>query len=312
MTLAIAGCAALWQALCERRERKRFPPPGSLVDVGGHRLHAHIAGTGSPTVIFESGLGCPSLDWCLVQPEVAKFTATCSYDRAGIGWSQAAASPRLSHRVVGETHTLLRATGAAPPYVLVGHSAGGLLARVFAERFRDEVVGMVLVDASCEGQDAVLEATQPLRRRVQAEVGALRLRASPLLARLGVLRAINGGWTSPVPPSLVAQARALGMRGTAYDWVYGEMRQLPEWAVAASRAGTFGDMPLIVLTASRTPDLTDEVYAGWHRLQRDLTRLSSNASHIVAARAGHLIHLEEPELVTKSVKQVVDEARARQ
>src|SRR5262245_29608868 len=125
---------------------RAFAPPGCLVDVGGFRLHMNCAGRGTPAVILESALGGSCLSWSLVQPEVARFAHVCSYDRAGFGWSDAGPLPRTASRIADELRTLLDRAGIAPPFLLVGHSFGGLVMRIFARLHRDQVSGLVLVD----------------------------------------------------------------------------------------------------------------------------------------------------------------------
>jgi pimeloyl-ACP methyl ester carboxylesterase len=124
-----------------------------MVDVGGYRLHLYCTGEGSPTVILEAGGGNPWLSWYQVQPQVAQFTRVCSYDRAGLGWSDPSPKPRTTKVIADELHTLLHNAGITAPFVLVGHSLGGLDARMFASQYPSEAVGMVLVDSSHPDQD---------------------------------------------------------------------------------------------------------------------------------------------------------------
>ncbi len=126
---------------------------GRLINVGGLKMHIDCTGQGSPAVILESGLGDSYVSWRKVQPQVSKFTRVCSYDRAGIGFSDSSSQPRTSKVIAGELHALLRAADLAPAYVLVGHSMGGFDVRVFAGLYRSEVAGMVLVDSSHPDQD---------------------------------------------------------------------------------------------------------------------------------------------------------------
>ncbi len=149
-----------------------YPPPGQMVDVGGYRLHIHCQGEsrpGTPTVVLEAPNGEAGLVWAAVQPEVAKFTRVCAYDRAGLGWSERSPKPRTIANITDELAALLAGAGVKPPYVLVGNSIGGLYARAYAHRHPDQVTGMVLVDATHEEQElrfpaAIQRVTGRVRR----------------------------------------------------------------------------------------------------------------------------------------------------
>ena len=141
----VAG--AIYQAIGTWRDRWRFPPPGRFVRVNARRMHIYVTGQGTPTVVFESGMGASCLSWTLMQPQVAQFTRAVSYDRAGHGWSDPAPEPRTAQQIAQELHRLLDAIGVPGPYVLVGHSFGGYVNMAFANMYRNEVVGMVLVDS---------------------------------------------------------------------------------------------------------------------------------------------------------------------
>src|SRR5688572_8846736 len=147
-----AGAGASYQWLATRTELAATPPPGQLVDVGGHRLHLWCTGAGAPAVILESGLGGSSAGWGFVQPPIARFTRVCSYDRAGMGYSDPGPSPRTARRISDELATLIDRSRMDGPVVLVAASLGGLNVRVFASDHTDRVAGLVLVDASHEDQ----------------------------------------------------------------------------------------------------------------------------------------------------------------
>src|SRR5215475_394970 len=159
VALALAPLPALFapQAVTvapqSQPEQPPFPPPGRLVDVGGWRLHLNCTGearASQPTVILEAGLGDFSVEWSLVQPGVAKFARVCSYDRAGDGWSELGPHPRTLRQIVYELHTLLDKAGVKPPLVVVGHSYGGWLVRLYASTYPADVAGMVLVEAGAD------------------------------------------------------------------------------------------------------------------------------------------------------------------
>jgi pimeloyl-ACP methyl ester carboxylesterase len=148
----LAGVGAVYQAIAAQRDKSKCQPPGRLVDVGGHRLHINVMGQGTPAVVMDSGLSHSSLAWGWVQPKVAKFTRVCTYDRAGYGWSDPGPKPRTSQRISDELDRLLVNAGIDAPYIMVGHSSGGLNVRLYAIQHPEKVVGMVLVDAAHENQ----------------------------------------------------------------------------------------------------------------------------------------------------------------
>jgi pimeloyl-ACP methyl ester carboxylesterase len=184
--LVLAGL--IFQAIGSARDARRFPPPGQLVDVGGHRLHIYCMGEGTPAIVMDSGFPASSLSWTFLQPAVARFTHACSYDRAGLGWSDAGPmQPRSSRQIVEELRALLLNAGVEGPFVLVGHSFGTFTVRLYASTYPGDVVGMVLVDPI--HQNEWLEMTEAGARKL---AGAIRFsRYGVLLARLGVARLIS-------------------------------------------------------------------------------------------------------------------------
>jgi pimeloyl-ACP methyl ester carboxylesterase len=146
--LALAVIGAIYQVVATQIDQRAYPPPGEMVNVNGHLMHINCVGRGSPTVILESGLGNMSADWANIQPEVAKTTRVCSYDRAGTGWSEPGPTPRDPKQIAHELHTLLGKAGIDGPYVLVGQSFGGLYVRMYADLYPKEIAGMLLVDSS--------------------------------------------------------------------------------------------------------------------------------------------------------------------
>src|SRR5215210_3676363 len=182
--VALAATGATYQAVATAMDRQAYPAPGRLVDVGGYRLHIQCVGHGSPTVILESGLANISTDWAYVQPQVARETRACSYDRAGNGWSDRGPSPRDPHQIARELHSLLDKGAIPGPYVLVGQSFGGMYVRMFAAEYPDDVVGMVLVDASHPDMWARMPAAVVARNQPTARQRMLY----SVLTRLAFLR----------------------------------------------------------------------------------------------------------------------------
>src|SRR5215210_2904828 len=148
--LALAVVGAMYQSIATELAERAYPPPGGMVDVGGYSLHINCMGQGSPTVVLDAGSGAFSAQWVRVQQEVSDTTRVCAYDRAGMGLSEMGPAPRDAKQITSELHTLLSKAGIEGPYVLVGHSFGGMYMQTYAARYPDEVAGVVLVDSSTD------------------------------------------------------------------------------------------------------------------------------------------------------------------
>jgi pimeloyl-ACP methyl ester carboxylesterase len=283
-----------------------------MVDVGGHKLNFMSMGKGSPAVVFDSPLGASHLAWSLVQPEVARFTQACAYDRAGYGWSEPGPQPRTSSRAVQELHALLRNSGVKPPYILVGNSIGGLNVRMFAFRYPGEVAGLVLVDAAHEEQSARMP---PSTRLDPSFVRLLRL--FRLGARCGLLRLLNmpmgEGSSELLPSKLRPMARAAGFRNAWIDALYQEAigTEASFAEVRSARLALKGrpleDIPLMVLTRGEAEkDTADErkTWQIWLELHRELARESSRGEQEIVAGSGHFIQVDRPEAVIKAIRKL--------
>src|SRR5215208_1819844 len=246
LILLLAG--VVFQFVMTWIDERRYPAPGELVDVGGYSLHLYCTGEPrAPTVVMDSALGGTVLDWQLVQPEVAKFARVCTYDRAGMGWSEAGTQPRTSRQIVKELHTLLGNAGVEGPYVLVGHSFGGTNMQVYASQYPDEVAGMVLVDSALENEEAVT-----LTKSLQPSPVSLKILATIGVTRLPyTLARETPGQTSP---DLVEEQAAISSHRKDNFAVADETSSLEE-SFDENRAAPMwlGDKPLIVLTAGPPP-----------------------------------------------------------
>ena len=191
LVLGVILAGAIYESVSETADIRAYPPPGQMVDVGGYRLHINCTGEGSPTVVIESGWGDSSASWGWVQPEVAKTTRICTYDRAGMGWSEASPQPRTAREYAKELHTLLAKANEPGPYVLVGHSMGGFTVIVYAHDYPAEVSGLVLVDA----QD--LPTSDVATPQPAPKPGGTSLPS--LLARIGLVRLLAGPWRNRKP-----------------------------------------------------------------------------------------------------------------
>ena len=275
-------------------------PPGSLVSIGSHRLHIHCTGEGTPAVVFESGLGGTSLDWSKVQPAVSGFTRACSYDRAGYGWSEPGPLPRHAARIAAELDRLLVYASVPPPYVLVGHSFGGLAVRAFAARKEHRAVaGVVLVDAAHEDQ---------FRRMAAA---GLPVPAAPTGRTFVItnLRTVPTG----LPSSLKPLAQRLARAPKAVRTLYSELGRMRYSAFQIGSIRRPPEAPVVVLARARRPHATRTRAARldrvWLDLQRDLAKAMRNGSLQVVPGSGHYIHLDRPERVVTAIRAVVDAFR---
>ncbi len=283
------------QAVLSHLSLRNNPPPGSLVELNGRKVHVLCAGEGSPTVILEAGLPGSSLTWMSVFSEIAELTRVCAYDRPGYGWSQPTTSPRTAEIIVQELKVLLQTAEIEPPYILVGHSFGGLLMQLYATWFPNDVIGMVLVDSSHPDQ---AHRTLDLR-----EIDTISF-AMKTLGPLGLVRMLF-----PVPAgnpetrdvSVREQERKLLMTNRTLGTVTREMSDLRQsLQQVANSSPNFGSKPLVVLSeGQRRAEF-------WQTMQEDLSRLSTNSEWQVVDGAGHFIQHDQPAVVVDAVRRVIE------
>jgi pimeloyl-ACP methyl ester carboxylesterase len=309
------GLAALGILILDRR----YPPPGRMVSVGDHKLHLYCIGNGGPTVVIETGAGVNWGDWGLVVPKLAESTRVCVYDRAGYGWSEPGPEPRTALRAANELHELLTNAGISQPYVLVAHSFGGYIARVYAGRFGETLSGMVLVDTSHEDEPKP-EPGRPVSSRPPAPMFSRAGFRNWFLPEWGLLMDRYKGESA-----LSASSRSLpisfqrrlvvGHSSNAYEAVRHEVDSRPE-SEDETRAALFPKhVPLAVITAGHWTTPKDsstpppEVPAIHVELQSRLTRLSFCGKQIVAGSSGHMIQLDQPELIIDAVEEMIRHPR---
>jgi len=299
--LALAVIGAIYQAVATEIDQRTYSPPGEMVEVNGHRMHINCVGEGSPTVILEAANLGMSAHWIRVQQQLAQTTRVCAYDRAGLGWSERGPEPRDVSQISSELHTLLKGADTEGPYVLVGHSYGGLYARMYAARYSDEVAGLVLVDSSHPEQftrspegRAMYEQT----RRIGAVI--------PWLTRLGVIRLTNFYPAHPdLPPKQRAQIEAFNSSTRQVVTTVEEFRATPETNAQVRNTGSLGDKPLAVISAG-------EQSPGWLEMQDELATLSPNSIHRVVEGATHeslLYDKGDAQVTSAAIEQVVEAAR---
>jgi pimeloyl-ACP methyl ester carboxylesterase len=291
--LALLAAGAPYQGLAGLYDQFAYPPPGQMVDVNGTRLHLYCLGEGSPTVILEAGLGDNVLGWELVHARLAESTRVCAYDRPGLGWSEGLDRVVPSEEVAQILHTLLQEADIPGPYILVGHSMGGLHARSFARLYPAEVTGLVLVDSSHENQLNAAHADETI------EGILLPLKACQALAPFGVIRLVRAIASQPentlFPPGQARARLALQNRSDLCRVVANEYRAVRTDTAQPAPPASLGDLPLVVITAGI------RIQDRWQGLQDELAALSTNSTHIIAENSPHYVQFYQPELVIYAV-----------
>jgi pimeloyl-ACP methyl ester carboxylesterase len=267
---ALSALGGGYQTVRESIDRRMYRAPGQLVDVGGHRLHLLCVGSGTPTVVFESGLGEGAAYWGWISNAVARETKVCVYDRAGRGWSDPAAAAQDGIAVATDLHMLLDRGRVPGPFVLVGHSSGAAYVRIFAGRYPEQVAGMVLLDGQ-PGEAFESLPSFPVFYNVFRRVSALL----PSLARLGVGRLLYHADFESLPANARDMQRFTYSSARAARSLRDEFAELPTSLAQARSFQNLGDRPLVVVTAER------DAQAGWLPLQEKMATLSTNSSQRV-------------------------------
>lgn len=297
--LSIVGFPlSVTQLSLSKKEINRYNPPGQLVNIGTHKLHINASGQGSPTVILESGMGGCSLDWCLVQPEISKFATVVSYDRAGFGWSSISNDKTTCKDYVNDLRLALSELNLKPPYLLVGHSYGGLIMRLFAAEYPDEVIGLVLVDSTHENR--YLPEFLDENRKHQLKKVITQYRLGYLLSPLGVPRMMKTFVGSTrLPLEELNVVKALGYQTKAFKAIYLEIINSVESGRQLQSANELpSELPVIVLSAGKQDE-------GWKEMQSGLLKLTNATKQIMIEDSWHAIQIHNPMIVIQSIKEVL-------
>lgn len=303
--LAVLTLAALgggYETVRESIDASAHPMAGQLIDVGGRRLHLQCAGSGSPTVVLEPGLGEASYVMGWITPAVAADSRVCVYDRAGRGWSDSADSPLDGAQIAADLHTLLDRAHVPGPYVLAGHSFGGLYILTFAAHYPDEVAGMVLLDSTSPNGSIQATSTEPGSYDLSARFLALL----PAAAHLGLARLVTHATYGSLPPPSRGEARAAAATARDVKSFIDELISSPKSIQQAASLVDFGDKPLIVVTAGRGHD------AQWMAAQDKLVMLSTNSQHRVVHDATHgslVLVSTDAAAATDAIREVVASVR---
>ncbi|HEU5485505.1 MAG TPA: alpha/beta hydrolase [Microlunatus sp.] len=304
LVLAAAAAGSGYETTREAWDVRAYPMPGGLVDVGGHRLHLRCTGSGSPTVVLEPGLGGSSSDLAWIAPVVARDTRVCVYDRAGRGWSDPVHSSQDGNQIAADLHTMLAVAHIRGPYVLAGHSFGGLYVLNFAAQFPDEVAGLVLLDSTAPrpgpaGSTDSPSTPSPLMQRVVAVL--------PALAPLGAGRVLAHVTYDSLPPHTQEEARA---RASTARHLASNLQEYLAGSASIQQASALTDLggkPLLVLTADTGHDAT------WWAAQDHLATLSTNSLHRIAPDTTHVSMIydeNDSAAASRSVRDVVAAVRS--
>jgi pimeloyl-ACP methyl ester carboxylesterase len=326
LAAVMVAAGFLYQCVGSRRDRRRFTGEGRWIDIGGRRkLYLLERGSSGPTVLFEAGIAATNLNWFHIQREVSEFASTASYDRSGLGWSSKCRTARTPANIALELHQLLYKAGIKPPYILVGHSFGGLVMRRFALDYPDEVASVVLVDPMrCEewppmnpGKQAEIDRGKKLSRFAIpiAHIGLARLAVTSLFCRSGRVAeqlagaAGDGGKhvlarikneVGKMPQEVWPVVAAHWSRPGYYAGMRSHVAAVPDTVREMKDAGPIRDIPVLVLTPGKSTPLSEE----------HLCRIGNSVKQVIAAKSAHWIHLDQPELVIDSIRRMAAAAIA--
>ena len=296
----------------------KYPPMGEMIDIGGYKLHLYKTGIDiGPTIVLDMGMGGNMLYWSLVQPEIAKIARVISYDRAGMGWSEESPKERSSENIVEELHTLLHKANLPAPYILVSHSFSGINARIFENKYPNEVAGIVLVDSSNEDQFARLpKQTDWISRLLNYRPGHPLLLAFTEFGVARIYNHITAGDELPqhLEDMLVAKNSTIKFVRTMIE----------EYSLFQSNLAYLKntypkpiDKPMIVITAGIKPHekvcadrgldigVCGGAYDTWQILQKELLTKSTKSKQVIAEHSGHNAPLDAPEVIVKAVQDML-------
>lgn len=310
LLLLAIGSGFAYEAIASKQSARNYPPPGKLVDAGGYNLHLVKVGTGSPTILLEAGSGETSLSWRQIPDELAEFATVVSYDRAGYAWSEPANSDRTGENIVRELHTALEKEGIHGPYLLVGHSLGGMYARLFAETYRDEVVGLVLIDARPE--DDARDTAEILKQ--EKFVGNPSASTLKLIKHSGLLRLLKDELLNG---QVAKEDREQFVNVIAKGSFFEAKEEEGNWAGTtedAIRGQRLGSLPVRIIARGMAQDYAQagiseeggrKLESIWQAGQQKMLGISTDSQLIVAEKSGHMVIHDQPELVVETIRSLL-------
>jgi pimeloyl-ACP methyl ester carboxylesterase len=309
LAVGLAGSAS-YNAIALGWFRAHNPPPGSFYFVNGHKMRMNCTGSGSPTIVLEAGLGNDGLIWGGVQPELAKTTRVCAYDRAGFGWSDAVSGPRDADHIAAELHGLLQEAKVTGPIVLMGHSIAGIHMRDYATRYPEELAGIVFVDGSTPLQDENPAVKAMMAKGPPQWVTVLLERS---VFTLGLPRVI--GQCSQKIPGFGAHASQLQAEDLCHAQIgaiAAETESIHRSGLETAHNGPYGGLPILIFSqdpAKMATGTSADMAKAWNQMQEDLKGLSTRSRRIIAKGSSHYIQIDRPELIEKETPLFIEQIR---
>jgi pimeloyl-ACP methyl ester carboxylesterase len=315
LLVVIVGSGFVYEFIASKQDD--YPVPGKLVDVGGHRIHIEQLGSGSPTILLEAGSAESSLIWRDIPEQLAETATVVRYDRPGYAWSEEAETERSGKQIAEDLHKSLETEGIKGPYILVGHSLGGLYTRLFAQMYPEETAGLVLVDATPVGFD---QETAAIFEEEGLDPSNLGLPSKPLFLLLkhsGVMRLMQDTLLASIPESDRERALDVEMNGSYLDTIQRE-NELISMTEEALRDSKLGSLPVTVMTRGIANDATqlgmssansDRLEQIWQRMQKETLAISDHSRLVIAANSGHMIMHDEPELLVNVIQEMLEELK---
>lgn len=308
--ILIIGTGFLYEAVAARKEARLYPPPGELIDAGGYNLHVVKKGSGTPTIVFEAGSGETSLSWRGIPDALSEDATVVVYDRAGYAWSEQAPSARSGENIVQELHEALQNAELPGPYIMVGHSLGGMYVRLFAQTYPDQVTGLVLVDARPENDE---RESKPILEKENFS-GNPSVFTMKLLKSSGVMRIFKDWLLEGLIPKEDRDMFVNVIAKSTFFEAKDEEGRLAYITEDSIRGRYLGNLPVRIITRGIAPDyvsagISEE--AGrkleeiWQTGQRQLLDISSDSEQVIAEASGHMIIHDQPELVVDKIRELL-------
>ncbi|MBC3807886.1 alpha/beta hydrolase [Undibacterium seohonense] len=322
LVLLIVG--VIYENLGRRNAAQNFPPPGKLVDIGGRHIQLDCRGSGSPTVVFQSGLDMAgSLSWSAVHDEIAKTTRACAYSRAGIMWSDPNEAPQLAKSIAEDLHAALKNANEKGPLVLVGHSLGGPYNMIYTKYFGADVAGLVFVDTSHPDQisrgkalEALESNSAPSNRNSEWNWSAFLYKSAAALNWTGIVR-LDAAMEEKEENRPESDDQAV--KAYSSTTISSVLKEGDAFEQTLNEAGTFrhlGDRPIVVLTMVRPVPKQESKFEkalreNWSRMQADQAKWSSQSQHQLVQNTSHYIQFDQPAVVIDAVRSVISKVREK-